>query len=453
MTDANPKSDPRNPDPRNPDARPARAVLQAPKGTRDFYPKDCAWRSYLIDAWRRVSIRNGFEQVDGPIFELLDLYKVKSGEGIVSELFHFQDRGERELAIRPEFTPTLARMVAAQANALPKPIKWFCTPNLCRAEKPQRGRLREFWQWNADVMGSELAIADAEIIFVAIDFLQEMGLTPQQVRVKISHRQTVRHILGKLGVVDDKMDDAFALLDRRDKIDAAKFTESTANLGLDPERVSRFDQICRMKYQAGDLHTMRETIGIGDELADIEALDNELKAFGISEWCEYDLGIVRGLAYYTGTVFELHERTGVERAMAGGGRYDKLIEMFGGPATPAVGFGMGDVVLSNVLTDKGLMPEDVTPRPDAFLFAITDLGATRVSSLTAQLRRAGLHARFTYKTSRNMGKLIKDASTLKARFALILDDDAASGQVLVKNMSTGDQVKVTMEEAGKMLAI
>ena len=141
--------------------------IQAPKGTRDFYPKQMAWRNYILDAWRRVSIRNGFEQVDGPIFESLDLYKVKSGEGIVNELFHFEDRGHRQLALRPEFTPTLARMVAAQANSLPKPIKWFCTPNLCRAERPQRGRLREFFQWNVDILGCEDAIADGECILVA----------------------------------------------------------------------------------------------------------------------------------------------------------------------------------------------------------------------------------------------------------------------------------------------
>jgi len=441
MTEPNPKSE----------SRSTKSPLQAPKGTRDFYPKDCAWRQYIVDAWRRVSIRNGFEQVDGPIFELLDLYKVKSGEGIVSELFHFQDRGERDLAIRPEFTPTLARMVAAQANSLPKPIKWFCTPNLCRAEKPQRGRLREFWQWNADVLGSDLAIADAEVIFVAVDFLQEMGLSPQQVRVKISHRQTVRHILSKLGVIDEKMDDAFALLDRRDKVEPIEFTNGAAKLGLDPDRVARFDQICRMKYAAGNLQAMRETIGIGDELSDIEALDKELISFGISEWCEYDLGIVRGLAYYTGTVFELHERTGVERAMAGGGRYDKLIEMFGGPATPAVGFGMGDVVLSNVLMDKGLMPEDVTPRADAFIFGATDLGATKVAALTAQLRRAGLHARFTYKTTRNTGKLLKDAATAKARYAIILDDGVEGGIVQVKNMATGEQVEMAMMELAQRL--
>ena len=427
--------------------------IQAPKGTRDFYPKDCAWRNFVVDTWRRVSIRNGFEQIDGPIFELLDLYKVKSGEGIVSELFHFQDRGERELAIRPEFTPTLARMVAAQANALPKPIKWFCTPNLCRAEKPQRGRLREFWQWNADILGSDAAIADAEVIFVAIDFMQEMKLTPQQVRVKISHRQTVRHILAKLGVNEEKMQDAFELLDRRDKIEAEAFTQGAGKLGLDAERVERFDQICRMKYQAGNLQSLRDAIGIGEELADIEALDQELRAFGIADWCEYDLGIVRGLAYYTGTVFELHEKTGVERALAGGGRYDKLIEMFGGPATPGVGFGMGDVVLSNVLTDKGLMPEDVTPRPDAFIIGLTDAGAAAVAGVTAQLRRAGLHARFTYKTTRNMGKLMKDASNAKARFVVILDDGVATGKAGLKDMSSGEQSEVALTEIAGRVSI
>ena len=184
--------------------------------------------NYLTDAWRRVSIRNGFEQVDGPIFESLDLYKVKSGEGIVSELFHFEDRGQRELALRPEFTPTLARMVAAQANALPKPIKWFCTPNLCRAERPQRGRLREFFQWNVDILGCEDAIADGECILVAVDLLRELGLGPQHVRVKISHRETVRHILTKMGVTQNNITDAFNLLDRRDRLEPDEFTRAAA---------------------------------------------------------------------------------------------------------------------------------------------------------------------------------------------------------------------------------
>lgn len=419
--------------------------LQAPKGTRDFYPKEMAWRNYLLDAWRRVSIRHGFEQVDGPIFELLDLYKVKSGEGIVNELFHFQDRGGRELAIRPEFTPTLARMVAEQANALPKPIKWFCTPNLCRAERPQRGRTREFTQWNVDILGSDSAIADAECILVAIDLLAELGLKADQVRVKISHRQTVRHILAKMGVSEEKMLDAFDLLDRRDKLEPEEFQKQAAALGLDQDRVARFDQTCRMKYAAGNLPLMRKQIGIDEDLADLEALDEQLRGFGITDWCEYDLGIVRGLAYYTGTVFEVHEVSGVERAMAGGGRYDQLIELFNGPPTPAVGFGMGDVVLSNVLADKGLIPEDVSPRPDVYVVSISDSGSQRMPGIVADLRRRGIHARFSYKSTRNLGKLIKDAATVRARYALILDDAAAAaGVAQLKNLESGDQSEVAL---------
>ena len=420
--------------------------FQAPKGTRDYYPKQMAWRNHLLDTWRRVSIRNGFEQVDGPIFELLDLYKVKSGEGLVGELFHFEDRGGRELAIRPEFTPTLARMVAEQANALAKPIKWFATSNFCRAERPQRGRLREFWQWNVDILGLDSALADAECIFVAIDLFRELGLGADQVRVKISHRETVRHILSKMGVPDDKMLAAFDLLDRRDKLEADQFAKGAAELGLDSQTVARFDQTCRLKYPAGNLNLLRQQIGIQQNLRNLEALDEQLRGFGITDWCEYDLGIVRGLAYYTGTVFEIHESTGLERAIVGGGRYDQLIELFGGPKMPAIGFGMGDVVLSNVLMDKGLMPDDVSPRPDAFVIAATDAGAARTAQLAARLRSGGLHVRFSYKTTRNVAKLLKEADAARARYAVILDDKIERNLADLKDFSTGEQTELPITQ-------
>jgi len=416
---------------------------QAPRGTRDFYPQEVAWRNFLIDAWRRVSVRNGFEEVDGPIFESLDLYKVKSGEGIISELFHFEDRGGRELAIRPEFTPTLARMVAEKANTLPKPIKWFCVPNLCRAERPQRGRLREFWQWNCDMLGLDTPIADAECIFTMVDLLQELGLRPDHAKVKISHRETVREILLKLGVPTDKLLNAFDLLDRRDKLEPDEFTKQAGELGMDEARVDRFEQICRLKYRCGGIGQMREQTGI-DELSQLEELDAQLQAFGIADWCEYDLGIVRGLAYYTGTVFEVHEVSGALRAMAGGGRYDQLVELFGGPKMSGVGFGMGDVVLSEVLIDKGLMPDDVSPRPDVFVVALSEGADAHVGPIVSQLRKAGVHARFTYKTTRNVGKLLKEAANTRARYALILDDNAASGQGQLKNLESGDQRDIAL---------
>jgi len=425
--------------------------IQAPKGTRDFYPRQMAQRNYILDAWRRVSIRNGFEQIDGPIFESLDLYKVKSGEAIVSELFHFEDRGQRQLALRPEFTPTLGRMVAAQANALPKPIKWFCTPNLCRAERPQRGRLREFSQWNVDLLGSEHPIADAECIFVAVDLLRELGFTPQQVRVKISHRQTVCQILLKMGVKQERVPDAFILLDRRDKMEPDQFTKGAAELGLDANHVERFDQVCRMVYRSGELDQMRSQTGLERDLDDLVALDDQLRDFGIEDWCEYDLGIVRGLAYYTGTVFEIHEASGAERAMAGGGRYDGLVELFGGPKMAAVGFGMGDVVLMNVMTDKGLMPQDAAACPDVFILGVSDTGAQHVTQLTAMLRGAGLHTRFSYKSTRNLGKLLKDASAAKARHVVILDDQVQQGVAAVKELATGEQSQVALDQLSNYL--
>lgn len=417
--------------------------FQPPRGMRDFYPQQMAWRNYLVSAWRRVSIRNGFEEVDGPIFEALDLYKVKSGEGIVSELFHFADRGERELAIRAEFTPTLARMVAAQANSLPRPIKWFCVPNLCRAEKPQRGRAREHWQWNVDIVDADTATADAECIFVAVDLLAELGLRPDQVRIKISHRQTIRQILLKLGVPDAKMIEAFTLLDRRDKIPPEEFKMAAAKLDLDEHRVLRFEEVSRRKYPCGDIEHLKRSIGMSS-LADLEALDAELAAFGIADWCEYDLGIVRGLAYYTGTVFEIHEISGAERAIAGGGRYDQLIELFGGPKMSAVGYGMGDLVLTNVLIDKKLMPQELAPRPDAFVLALTDAAQKRLPGVVAALRRAGVHARFSYKSTRNLGKLLKEADAARARFAVILDDQVEGNTASVKDLASGEQREVPL---------
>jgi len=428
--------------------------FQAPKGTRDFYPEEMAWRRYLEDKWRAVSTRNGFEEVDGPIYELLDLYKAKSGEGIVSELFHFTDRGERELAIRAEFTPTLGRMVAARANTLSKPIKWFSMPNLCRAERPQRGRLREHWQWNVDLLGLDTPLADAEVIHTAIDLLRELGLSREQVKVKISHRDVVRRILLRLGVPEERMPEAFDLLDRRDKISSEQFTEQAAALGLNEETVERFNQVARIRLNSdADWEQLVGQFSIPEEdLKDLGAVHDQLAAFGITEWCEYDLGIVRGLAYYTGTVFEIHEVSGAERAMAGGGRYDNLVEAFGGQPTAAVGFGMGDVVLSLVLQDKGLVPEEVRPPVDVFVLAAEESAQPRVTPLTAELRSAGLHTRFSYRSTTNVGKLLKEAEKMRARHAVLLDDQTLEhGVAGVKNLSSGEQTEVPVNQLAEHL--
>jgi histidyl-tRNA synthetase len=420
--------------------------IQPPKGIRDFYPKEMAWRNYIVDAWRKVSERNGFEQVDGPIFESLDLYKVKSGDGIVSELFHFTDRGDRPLAIRPEFTPTLARMVAAQANSLPKPIKWFCTPNLCRAEAPGRGRLREFLQWNCDILGLDGPIADAECIFTCVDLLMELGLKAADCRVKISHRTAASTILQSLGVPSDKIIDAYNLLDSKAKVSPQEFATECAKLSISETGIATLEAALARTFPISDLQGLQTLVGPSVDLTTLKGLQEQLTAFGIADWCEFDLSIVRGLAYYTGTVFEVHESSGNERALAGGGRYDQLISLFDGPATPAVGFGMGDVVLSNVLTDKGLVPKSFQPAPDVFVFAGSDATAAEVPAIVAALRRAGLHTRMSYKTTRNVGKLLKDASTTGAKLAVFTDDAATPGTFNVKNLATGTQTQATLED-------
>jgi histidyl-tRNA synthetase len=427
--------------------------FQAPKGTRDFYPAEMAVRRRLEGAWREASTCFGYEEVDGPTFEHLGLYTAKSGEGIVSELFSFRRAGgSDDYALRPEFTPTLARMVAARAAQLPMPVKWFAVPNFFRAERPQRGRLREFFQWNVDLLGAEGPAVDAEVIGVAVSALARLGLKPTDVRVKVSHRVAAARVVRALGVAEESVAAAFELLDRRDKLPAEEFAKRAAALGLSGDALARFEQAVRTRVPVGaDLASLAAAAGIGtDALGELAALRDALVAAGLGDWCEFDLGIVRGLAYYTGTVFEVHEASGAERAIAGGGRYDGLVELFGGPRTPAIGFGMGDVVLGLVLADRGLLPADggeLLPRPDAFVISSGDAAAeAALAPLVARLRADGLHVRHSYKATRNVGKLLADASRQRARFAVILGAESADGMAQLKDLASGEQRAVTMAE-------
>ncbi len=427
--------------------------FQAPKGTRDFYPTDLAMRRRMEDAWRSASVDFGFDEIEGPTFEHLELYTAKSGDGIVSELFSFRRAGgENDYALRPEFTPTLARMVAAKAGGLPTPVKWFAIPTMYRAERPQRGRLREFGQWNIDVLGLEGAAIDIEVIGVAILALERLGLTPKDVQVRVSHRAVIAQVLAALGVPSERAADAMTLLDRRDKLDAAEFHKRALALGLASEAVQRFDLVARAAQPlANSFANLAHAAGVELEVfRELEALREAAQAAGILDWCTVDVGIVRGLAYYTGTVFEIHEVSGAERAIAGGGRYDGLVELFGGPKMPACGFGMGDVVLSNVLSDRGLLPKDAAvllPRPDAFIISAGGDADSFVPTLASRMRRAGLHVRTSYKATRNVGKLLSDANKARARFAIIIGAEIADGRVALKDLASGEQRWIAIDEA------
>ena len=439
----------------------ARQSFQPPRGTRDFYPIEMARRLWLEDKWRRTAVRHGFDEIDGPTFEHLDLYTVKSGEGIVSELFSFtRAGGETPFALRPEFTPTLARMVADRANALPKPIKWFSIGPYFRAERPQRGRLREFLQWNVDVLGDPTPEADAEAIACCVGVLRDMNLLAQPDEqsgvapclVHINHRRIATRILEVTGVPSSNITNAMRLLDSRTDSSEGdeELTRQATSIGLDMKKfygLSRevFDAVYfknRMDRRTESTDNVRREFS--EEISQLERLSEALDQYGVYTSCTFDPTIVRGLAYYTGAVFEV--RITKERAIAGGGRYDNLVELFGGPPTPAVGFAMGDVVISLVLQDKGLMPSDAEIArdlglaPDAFVIAANDDADRLVlRPVLAALRRAGLHARRSHRATRNIGKLLQEADKAGARYAVILE---SQDKAQVKNLHSKEQVEV-----------
>ncbi|MCH2136034.1 MAG: histidine--tRNA ligase [Phycisphaerales bacterium] len=426
--------------------------FQRPKGTRDFLPDAMAVRRHIECAWRDAAIRHGFEEIDGPTFEHLDLYTVKSGDGIVSELFSFQrSGGDVDYALRPEFTPTLARMAAAQGRSLATPTKWFAIPDLFRAERPQRGRLREHRQWNVDCLGLPGHDGDAEVIAVAVTALRQLGLTSSDVRVRINHRGTAAALLSALGVPATAMDAAFTLVDKRAKMPSEAFAKEAASLGLDAAAVERLDAMasCRLPGEQSPVKLATDN-GLPEEaLEALAGLSEALERRGLLSWCDWDPGIVRGLAYYTGTVWEIHDLAGAERAVAGGGRYDKLVSLFGGPEVPACGFGMGDVVLGLLLEDKGLLDESVTggPRPDVFIASSgSDEAEDRLIPLATALRDSGLHVRHTHKATRNIGKQLREASGCRARFVLILGDELSQGQVVLKDLDGGTQQELPLAD-------
>ena len=431
--------------------------FQAPKGTRDFYPSDMAVRRYIEDIWRRVSIRHGFEEVDGPTFESLDLYKVKSGDEIVSQLFSFTDRGDRDLALRPEFTPTLARMVAQKAAGLPRPIKWFSIPRCYRAEQPQKGRLREFIQWNVDFIGDASDRADRECLAVCVDALMECGLTASDIHIGWNHRELLTKALTSTFVAPDRVGNAYYILDRLHKYDSSARKTLYQEQQCTPQEREHFETIAAAD-NAPELLTTWMNSWPAEVKDAVQTFEKRLADAGLAEICRFDFSVVRGLAYYTGFVFEVIDPQGRNRAIAGGGRYDKLIEMFGGPVMPAVGFGMGDVVLEILLRERNKLPAELMPPADVFVInALEDSAAA--DQLIARLRRSqwnadhtaitrpGLHVQTSYRSTRNIGKLLQEASGCGAGIALILaPEEVGRGMIKVKNLNDRTETEMAIAE-------
>ncbi len=481
--------------------------MQGPRGTRDLYPAEAARRRWITERWREVAVRHGFEEVDGPTFEESELYAVKSGEGILGELFQaysgkspdeverVKATGRAPYAMRPEFTPTLARMYAARAAGLSKPCKWFQIGPFFRAERPQRGRLREFLQWNVDLLGGEagsnLNEYDAEVISVLAASFASFGMSPADTRIKIGSRRAVLAACARYGAPphlygpDDLSPSLLRLLDDRLKITPDEFERRAVELALPDEFVKYCHPVDRAVVPLdATVSDIANIFGVslaqaGEVYADYHqsgGLSECIRQSGFAHWCEYDSMVVRGLAYYTSNVFEAIAEG--ERAVAGGGRYDNLVKLFGGPPTPAVGFAMGDVVLANLLQDKELMPSDaelmglVGQTPDVFVLSNGDEGAERqVRPLVAALRRGSrapqdsglrtqdsglkaqdpLHVRHSYKATKNVGKLLKEAAQVGARFAVIVESAA---EATVKDLRTGEPWadRVPIGDVGRRIA-
>jgi histidyl-tRNA synthetase len=398
------------------------STFQSLSGFRDFLPAECAQRDRLFAAWREASRRFGFDAYDGPPLEPLDLYKKKSGEEIVKQLYNFTDKGEREVALRPEMTPTLARMAGAAQRQYKKPLKWFSIPQLFRYERAQRGRLREHFQWNCDILGEPGLGAEAELLALLVQSFRDVGLTAADVVVRVSDRQYWKDYLARHHVPEDRHYDFFQAIDK---------------VGRDSDEVIR--------GKLGDLaDDVFRLIREGDSSARLEELSGLLQAYGIADFIQVDLGIVRGLAYYTGVVFEAHDRAGQFRAIAGGGRYDDLLKNIAGVDLPALGFGMGDVVITEILREKGLL---AATTEEKHVYVVIADEAHRSSALhVAALLRAGGYRVDVPLAPAKVGRQFEAAQDRGARVAVVVDGAwSEKGTVGLKDLGTREQREARIE--------
>ena len=395
-------------------------------GFRDFYPQELAERAFIMNTWREVARRYAFVEYDGPPLEPLGLYTTKSGDEIVGQLYNFVDKGGRDVALRPEMTPTVARMVAARANALRKPVRWFSMPQLFRYERQQKGRLREHYQLNVDIFGSADVAADAELVACGVDMMRAFGLTSADVVVRVSDRRILEAFLESLAVPADAIASVYGIIDKLDRTPVETSAEKLAALGLSSEAIERIvtigsveldEVLARLAGSAAATHAHQ----FGRYLAYATALLG-----GDASWLTLDLSIVRGLAYYTGIVFELFDRSGEFRAICGGGRYDALLQSLGGEDMPALGFGMGDVVLGELLKSKGLMrPAELAA--DFWLAADETMPMEQIMSEASRRRAAGHSVEYALRPQ-SMSKQKKAAQASGARqFVTLSNDDASNG--------------------------
>ena len=414
--------------------------IQTVKGTREFYPEEMALRNYIYGRAGAAASSFGYQEWDGPFIETIDLYAAKSGEELVKkQSFTFADRSGDLVTLRPELTPSLARMIAAKQGELTFPVRWWSFGPFWRYEQPQKGRSREFFQWNVDMLGVDSPEADAELIAIGVTFMRSVGLTPELASVYVNNRRLMDSEFDALDIPQEKRLEVSNMVDRRSKMEPAKWDTYVLDAGIS-------------QTQLGGLKAVLGNFDLWKKSDELVRLFTALEALGVKEYVKFDPNIMRGLLYYTGTVFEAFETSGsVRRAILGGGRYDNLLADVGGQPLPAVGFAMGDVVTGIILQEKGLLPEFI-PSPAPVLVTVFDESLLRESfALAAGLRNAGLKV-LCYPEPVKLQKQFKFADKMKARIVLTLGpDEAAKGQVSVKNLVNGEQVLVKRDEVAEWI--
>jgi len=415
-------------------------VTKGVRGTRDFYPEDMRIRNWLFDNFQSAARSHGFEEYDSPVLEHEELYTRKQGEEITQQLYNFEDKGGRKVALRPEMTPSLARMVMARAGALPTPIKWFSIPQCWRYERTQRGRGREHYQWNVDIWGSDAIQADAELLSVLVSFFERVGLNADDLVIRISSRKVLEEVLGSLGISGDAFAATCIIVDKMDKLPAETVEQQLSEQGLNSDAIAAIQSTLGLS----DLDSLASALGEGSEaVAELATLFDLVDAYGISDWVAFDASVVRGLAYYTGPVFEAHDRAGKLRAICGGGRYDRLLSSLGGNDMPATGFGFGDMVIMELLNEKGLVPDLPSGNQD-IVIAIDENLRSAAMSVASKLRASGRLVDLVLEDKRMKWAFRHAERTGAQRLVMVMPDEWAAGNVRIKELESGEESDVAV---------
>ncbi|MFL2826286.1 MAG: histidine--tRNA ligase [Opitutales bacterium] len=423
-------------------------------GFRTFYPEDCFLRNYIFNIWRSSARSFNFLEYDAPTLEPLDLYKEKSGDEIVNQLFNFEDKGERAVALRPEMTPSLARLVGAKAKSLKRPVKWFSIGEQFRYERPQKGRLRSFYQYNVDILGEPGIGADAELIACLVQTLKAFDLDSNDFKVRLSDRQLWILFLKHWNVSDEHMTAVLSIMDRLGRLnkDQLKTQLNEYFGGTTDSFINSVDELMGINAESDLMNffsklELSDTIkqSIEERLAELTSLIQLIDSMEIGHFVSIDFSIVRGLAYYTGFVFEAFEATGEGRALAGGGRYDDLIARLTSNSMEAVGFAMGDVTLLDLLESKGKLPE-FSQKPDIMLLFTEDEARSCALADAQILRSAGLKVDYPLKRA-NFSKLFKEANQRGVPYVLIYgNEEIQKGLVKLKDFQTGEESFIERSE-------